>query len=116
MVEVLIVVAIMALVASAVAIAALKYYQSAREKTADTNARAVRDAVNAWWILHDSGTCPTMADLISAGVLDAASPRKDPWGTPWRIECSDVAATVVSDGPDRTPGTSDDIRVPPKIG
>lgn len=114
LIEVLIVVAIMALVATGVAIAAIKYYQGAKVRMADTNARAIREAVKAWWFVHESVTCPTVAELMSSGALDEGSARTDPWGGPWRIECSEAAVTVLSDGPDRSPGTLDDIRVPPK--
>jgi general secretion pathway protein G len=114
LVEVLIVVAIMALVATGVAIAAMGYYQSTRVKAAGINARGVREAVKGWWMKNDDGKCPTVDDLVADGILDEDSPRKDPWGTSWRIECSGVSVTVSSDGPDRKQGTADDIRVPPK--
>jgi general secretion pathway protein G len=114
LVEVLIVVAIMALVATAVGVAAIKFYEEARRKAARTNAIALRDAVKGFWITNDTTQCPTVAELISEGVVDEASPRTDPWGTPWRIECTGVSAIVSSNGSDRQPGTEDDIRVPPK--
>ena len=114
LVEVLIVVAIMALVAAGVAVAAMGYYQNAKLKTAGINARGVREAVKGWWMKNDDEKCPTMDDLLKDGILDEDSARKDPWGTSWRIECSGLSVTVSSDGPDRKQGTPDDIRVPPK--
>lgn len=114
LIEVLIVVAIMALVATGVAVAAFKFYQQAKVRDADTNARALRDAVKAFWMMHESAACPSFAELVSTGVLDEGSARTDPWGKPWHIECVDTAVTVLSDGPDRRPGTPDDIRAPPK--
>ncbi len=38
--------------------------------------------------------------------------RTDPWGSPYRLETLDdgVTIVVISDGPDKSPGTSDDIR------
>jgi general secretion pathway protein G len=114
LVEVLIVVAIMAMVATAVAVAAIKYYEDARRKAAVTNAIALREAVKGYWFTNDTLQCPTVAELISQGSLDEVSSRTDPWGTPWRIECNGVSAVVSSNGSDRQPGTEDDIRVPPK--
>jgi general secretion pathway protein G len=114
LVEVLIVVAIMALVATAVGVAAIKYYEEARKKTARTNAVALRDAVKTYWLTNETSECPTFAQLVSEGSLDEVSPQTDPWGTPWRIECTGVSAIVSSNGKDRQPGTEDDIRVPPR--
>jgi len=79
LIEVLIVVAIMALVSAGVAVAALRYYAIAKERTARTDALAVREAVKAWWFMNESTACPTMTELVTAGVLDATSPSKDPW-------------------------------------
>ncbi|HVU02923.1 MAG TPA: prepilin-type N-terminal cleavage/methylation domain-containing protein [Polyangiaceae bacterium] len=114
LIEVLIVVAIMALVATAVAIAAVKYWESAKEKTARTGALTIREAVKGWWTIREGSGCPTVQDLLSSEMIDEASARTDPWGMPWRIECDGTRATVYSNGPDRKSGTEDDIRVPPK--
>ena len=113
LVEVLIVVAIMALVAGGVGVAALKYWGDAQNKTTEANARAIRGAVKAWWIDHDRGECPHIDALVSAGTLDRDSPRFDAWGESWRVECAEGDVTVLSAGPDRQSGTPDDIRVPP---
>jgi hypothetical protein len=113
LVEVLIVVAIMSLVAGGVAVAAYKYYEYAKVQTATTNARAVRNGVKGWMMLFGGSECPTMPELIRRGGLDEDARRTDPWGMPWRIECSGGAVTVYSNGPDRERDTPDDIRVPP---
>ncbi len=114
LVEMLIVVSIMAIVAGGVAVAAMKYWNRAREQTAKTNARGIRHAVKGWWLTQDELRCPSVGELMSAGVLDEDSPPQDPWGSPWHIECEDERVTVSSNGPDRQNGTADDIRVPPK--
>ena len=72
-----------------------------------------RGAVKQYWVTTDNGGCPTVADLVEARTLDEDSPRKDPWGKPWRIECSEDRVSVGSNGPDQKPDTEDDIRVPP---
>ena len=114
LVEVLIVVAIMAMVSAAVAVGAIKYYRETRVKTAKIDAGGIREGVKGWWMRQEDDRCPTVDELISDGILDEGSSRKDPWGTAWRIECAGTRVTVSSDGPDRKQGTEDDIRVPPK--
>jgi general secretion pathway protein G len=114
LVEVLIVVAIMALVSAAVAVAAIGYFKDAKLKTAATSARSIREAVKAFWMIHDTPDCPTVTQLVTEGALDEDAPKQDPWGSPWHIECNGNAVVVTSDGPDRKPSTPDDIRVPPK--
>ncbi len=111
--EVLIVVAILALVAGSVGAAAITYLDRAKQRTAESNARAIRASLKTWWIEHDRNECPGVEDLIAEGGLDRDSPRNDPWGEVWRVECSEQDATVISAGRDRKLGTADDIRVPP---
>lgn len=114
LIEVLIVVAIMALVSAGVAAAAIKYWAHAQRKTAKTDARTLRGSVKAYWVLEAPEHCPTVDELVSAGHLDKDSTRHDPWGEPWRIECTEGDVTVTSAGPDRKPETEDDIRIPPR--
>ena len=111
--EVLVVVAIMSLIAAGVGIAAYEYWNETRVRTAMTDARTLRGAVKSWWVLTGNDGCPTVAQLVRGRVLDADSARADPWGSPWRIECSEGEVSVISDGPDRKAGTEDDIRAPP---
>ena len=111
--EVLIVVAILAMVAGAVAVVAIRYFDRARIRMAETNARTVRSAVKGYWVENDSAECPTVQDLVHDEVLDRDNASKDPWGTAWRIECNGRDVVVSSNGRDGLPGTPDDIRVPP---
>jgi prepilin-type N-terminal cleavage/methylation domain-containing protein len=113
LVEVLIVVAIIALVSASVAVAAIKFWGPSQDKSAATNARAIRGAVKAWWMEHDASLCPSVQQLVDDQVLDKDNAATDPWGKPWRIECVDSDVTIYSDGRDRLAGTSDDIRIPP---
>ena len=113
MVEMLVVVAIMSLIAAGVGIAAYNHWSAARIRTAMTDARTLRGAVKSWWVLSGNDGCPTVAQLVRGGGLDADSARTDPWGSPWRIECNEGEVSVISSGPDRKAGTEDDIRAPP---
>jgi competence protein ComGC len=111
--EVLIVVAIIALISAGVGLAAIKYWIEAQEKAAATNARTIRGAVKTWRIHHDHSQCPSVDDLIADGTLDRDSARRDSWGESWSVQCTDDEVTVVSSGRDRQLGTGDDIRIPP---
>jgi general secretion pathway protein G len=113
LVEVLIVVAIMALVASGVGVAVIARWNESQNKTTATNARAIRGAVKTWWLDHDAGGCPSVDELVLAGTLDRDSPRVDAWGESWRVECAEGEVSVLSPGRDRQIGTADDIRIPP---
>jgi general secretion pathway protein G len=111
--EVLIVVAILALIAGSVGIAAVTYFDRARVRMTETNAKQIRAAAKLWWVDHNEGDCPTVEQLISSGTLERGSPRADPWGEVWKLECAERDVVVVSAGRDRVAGTPDDIRVPP---
>lgn len=50
-----------------------------------------------------------LAELVP-GHLRAAGLLVDPWGTPLRLERDGDAAALASAGPDRVPGSGDDIR------
>ena len=113
LVEVLIVVAIIALVSAGVALASFSHWLTTQNKSAAANARNLRGAVKTWWLEHDPSVCPDMDQLVADQALDRDSSRTDPWGKPWRIECANSDVTILSDGHDRTPGTPDDIRIPP---
>lgn len=113
LIEVLIVVAIMTLIAGGVAVAAYQHFVESKLKTALMDARAIRGAIKASWIVTGREDCPSVEDLIANGVLDADNRTTDPWNQPWRISCEGGEISVSSDGPDGAESTEDDIRVPP---
>jgi type II secretory pathway pseudopilin PulG len=111
LVEVLITIAIIALVSGGVALAIFWHGERAKLKFARTQAETVRTAVQTHGL--DGGQdCPDVELLIQDSVLDENSPRRDPWGGPWIITCEGAKIRVRSNGPDRQPGTEDDIQVP----
>jgi general secretion pathway protein G len=113
LVEVLIVVAIIAMVAGGVAVFALPKYKEAQVTTAKTGARVIRNAVQQWQLANNEyGTCPTVSQLVSDRQLDAGQNTDDPWGMAFIIACSDDNVSVASYGPDKKQGTKDDIMVP----
>jgi general secretion pathway protein G len=111
LIEVLVTVAIIVLISSAIALSALHYYEVSKKKTAATSAGEVRNAIRASFIDHGDD-CPDVATLIARGALDESSARTDPWGTAWKTTCEGKRVIVSSAGPDRQFGTDDDIIVP----
>ena len=115
LVEVLIVVAIMALISAGVGFLVLPKYKEAQVKTATTTARTIRQAASLWRSLKGAaGECPSVSKLIEDKEIDSSSSTQDPWGQPFTIACSEDDVTVSSPGPDGKPGTKDDISVGPQ--
>jgi general secretion pathway protein G len=110
LVEVLIVVAIMAMLAGGVAFALFPRFQEASIKTAKENAIKLRQAV-ALWRTDNPSECPTVGKLKADKLLDKVG-GDDPWGKSYTIKCSDGEVYVESKGPDQRAGTEDDIVVP----
>ena len=111
LVEVLIVVAIMAMLSGGIAFALLPKMNETRLKTAKQGAQEIRKIVQLYQT--EGGTdCPSLSALKKGGYLDKASNTDDPWGKKFTIRCEDDDIYVTSNGPDAKRGTKDDITVP----
>ena len=110
--EMLIVMAILAMVASGVTVFALPRFQDSQKKTAESGARTIRMAVQQWQAANNETSCPTVSQLIQDKQLDSGQNTNDPWGQAYNLNCSDDEVTVSSNGPDKKKGTKDDISVP----
>jgi general secretion pathway protein G len=110
--EVLIVVAILAMVAGGVAVFALPRFQDSQKKTAEAGARTIRMAVQQWQAANNETSCPTVSQLIQDKQLDNGQNTNDPWGQAYNLNCSDDEVTISSNGPDKKKGGKDDIQVP----
>jgi general secretion pathway protein G len=110
--EVLIVVAIIAMVAGGVAFYALPRFRESQIKTAETGARVIRQAVQSWQASNNETNCPTISQLVQDKQLDPGANTNDPWGQAYQLSCTDGDVTITSSGPDKKKGTKDDIRVP----
>ncbi|MEM9191093.1 MAG: prepilin-type N-terminal cleavage/methylation domain-containing protein [Myxococcota bacterium] len=114
LVEVMIVVVIMALIATAVGIAILPQLGKGKEGVAESNVSAIKQASLAY-ILDGNSGCPGIDDLIDAGELDEDSilneegRAADPWGNGYDIQCSGDNVVVTSAGEDGEFNTDDDI-------
>ena len=112
LVEVLIVVAIIAMVAGGVTMFALPKFREAQINTAKTNARMIRTAIMDWQRVNNEVSCPTVSQLVQEKHIDSAAETDDPWGKPYVLSCTDDDVYVKSLGPDKKRGTKDDIAVP----
>jgi general secretion pathway protein G len=112
LVEVLIVVAIIAMVAGGVAVFALPRYKEAQIKSAETGARTIRAAVQTWQTSSNETSCPTVSQLVQEKYLDPGANTNDPWGQSYVMTCTEDDVTVTSSGPDKKKGSKDDIVVP----
>ncbi len=112
LVEVLIVVAIIAMVAGGVAVFALPRFRESQITTAKTGARVIRTAIQNWQAATNETTCPTVSQLIQEKHLDPGQNNTDPWGQPYILQCTDDEVFVMSNGPDKKKGSKDDIRIP----
>lgn len=110
--EVLIVVAILAMVAGGVAFFALPKFKEAQVKTAESAARIIRQAAQSWQATNSDGGCPTVSQLVQDKLLDPGQNTADPWGQAFVISCTEDDVVVSSTGGDKKKGTKDDVTVP----
>jgi general secretion pathway protein G len=113
LIEVLVVLAIVALISGVIAVAVIGHLERARIQTSRESARVIRGAVTSYRMNHGGDECPSVDVLVASQEIDRASKTIDAWDKPFVIECDERGeATVVSAGPDKRVGTPDDIRVP----
>jgi len=109
--EIMVVVIIMALIATAVAAAVLPAIETARRRQTEADVATVRAAAIRVMSERTDGRCPTLDEL----GLDRASRQVDGWDRPFRLDCEVDGPVVTSSGHDGTFDTDDDIRSPPKL-
>ena len=70
----------------------------------------VRQAAELFINLGDGAAdqCPTINDLVMSKKIDSAH-NEDPWGTPYKIDCSQPEIHVISAGRDKKFQTPDDL-------
>jgi general secretion pathway protein G len=110
LIEIMIVLALIALIASTIGVAAIRHYREGQVMTARIQVRDLSSRVGQFVISRNQ--CPTVDDLVAAKFVEA-EPR-DPWGTAVSIRCPGEhdpdGADVLSFGPDKQEGTGDDIK------
>jgi general secretion pathway protein G len=112
LIEIMIVLAIIALIAGGVGTAVFSQYKKAQVKIAKQRVNAVKNSVNTYMI--DNNGCPkSIEDLVAQKYLDKSN-GKDPWGKDLIFHCPGTndtdSADISSAGPDKQEGTPDDIR------
>ena len=107
LIELMVSIAIMALLATTVAVAVMRYMAQARIDVAQTETRSIKTAVLTHRI--GGGACPTMAELIEDGLLDEDQRTEDPWGHDYEVVCDGRRTVVWSSGPDGDAETEDDV-------
>jgi len=107
LIEIMVVVAIIALIMGGIGVAAYKQWEKARLKTARSDAMTLATVLEQYRVDH-RGRCPAdIAALREASV--AKRIRDDPWGTPYQFRCEGDEVFVSSAGPDYAWETDDDI-------
>lgn len=104
--EIMVVVMIIAAIASAVGVSVLNSWGSAQRRDTEARARTIQSAATAH--LVEGGDCPTVSDLEKER-LDPTTKHSDAWGHEFSIECDGNVIHVSSPGKDGEQGTDDDI-------
>ena len=110
LVEIMIVVIIMALIATGVAFAVIPMLGEARATQTSSDMQVIQGAVTLYMVHH--GNCPgSVQDLVDDRRLSGSARTTDAWGSEFQIICEgDSDPIIVSAGSDRQAGTSDDLR------
>ena len=103
LIEIMIVILIMAMIATGVSIAVTQRLESARESDARIGACTIGNAVTMYMAEHPR-KCPTLEDL-KGGYLDANKGTLDPWEQDYVIDCANKEPEVYSLGKDGQGGT-----------
>jgi type II secretory pathway pseudopilin PulG len=92
----MIVILIMAMIATGVSVAVVQRLEAARESDARVGACTIKSAVTMYMAEHPR-KCPSLEDL-KGGYLDAAKGTQDPWDQDYVIDCSSKEPDVYSAG------------------
>jgi general secretion pathway protein G len=112
LVELVIVITIIGVITAAIAIGVIRQKQKADIGATATFCSTLRQATLSWKATHPGEDCPTPEMLKKEKEIDATANLKDPFGGGYKISCEGDEITVSSPGPDKKPGTDDDIIVP----
>lgn len=106
------VISIIALLSTVIGIAVWRHLAHARIETTRQSALRIRQTVMTYKIDH-ADDCPTVEALKQGDYIDAASKLTDAWDMPFVVKCDERGDVhVASNGPDKLPGTPDDILAP----
>jgi len=110
--EIMIVLAIIAMIAGGVGVALFNKFKKAQISTTKMRVKAVREAVTQYMI--ETPSCPKGMDELLSGKYIDKDKMKDAWGNSITMKCPGTndteGADVSSPGPDKQEGTTDDIK------
>ncbi len=107
LIEIMVVVIIMAIIATGVAVGVMPQLEKARIKAARTDSSALRSAVQLY-LAENKGQCPSVEELKSEKYIDKGKRTTDPWDNEFVINCIDGDdPEVYSVGPDGSEGECD---------
>ena len=110
--EIMIVLAIIAMIAGGVGVALFRSFNKAKVSAAKMKVKAAREAVTQYMI--ETPSCPKSIEELVAGKFLDKDKAKDPWGSSLVLKCPGTndtdGADIVSPGPDKQEGTADDIK------
>lgn len=115
LVEIMVVVVIMAVIATGVSIYVIPKIQEGYIGTAKSDLNAMRTAIELYQIRHPS-ECPVNGAIDEEGArrlgLKQSQRHKDPWDNEYLVRCDEGGGEpeVFSKGPDEEEGTEDDVR------
>lgn len=109
LVEIMIVVVIMALIATGVGVAVIPQLSKSKVSTTKVRAESIRSAAVLWLSDNVKGGCPTVQNLVEGKTLDKNKDTRDAWDRDFVIECDGDDIKVISPGEDGEIGTDDDI-------
>jgi prepilin-type N-terminal cleavage/methylation domain-containing protein len=110
--EILVVLAIIALLASVIGIAVYGHLVKARIETTRQSALAIRRTV-VLYRMDRGDDCPNVEQLRQSELIDSASKTTDAWDGAFLVKCGERGEVHVSSaGPDKKHGTEDDIVAP----
>jgi general secretion pathway protein G len=111
--EIMIVLAIMGLIVTGVSIKVFSQLKKAKTQAARIGVKKIGDAAARFMAGAGAGCPKGIDELIAQGEL-SKSDSKDPWGTAYIFRCPGTqdpeGVDVVSWGPDKVDGTTDDVR------
>ena len=112
LVEIMIVLAIIAMVMGMVGFAAFPMLQKANCKTAWSEAQTIQQAITTFQT-DNAGDCPKSLDDLVSGKFLSKSPT-DPWNQPFKFKCPGDKMTdgadIWSSGKNKQDGDDDDVR------
>jgi hypothetical protein len=76
---------------------------------ARTDAQNIRAATEMYLAQNPGAACPMVDELVRERILSSRTTTLDPWDTAFVILCDGEDVKVISRGPDRVLGTTDDI-------